>query len=97
MIEVIFGPKGGMANIDGALLFPVTLQAVADVWFEGVERGNDGAWYQISKAGRETFIIWHEGDAVFQTHEQPVTTKRDDGTFTYTWREAVRTYVADSA
>lgn len=95
MITLIFGPQGGMADIDGAVLFPVTLQAVTDEWLEGVKRGNDGAWYPIFKQGRQTFIIWHDGDAVFQTHETPITEKGEDGTTTYTWKGS--TYVADCA
>lgn len=87
-VEISFNPDGGTANIDGIVLFPVTLQAIADEWFDGVHQGSDGAWYQIVKPGRKTFIIWHNGNAVFQTHEKPVSTKHDEGTITYTWKGA---------
>ena len=72
------------ALIDGERFDDIELVSSVDEVLDRFELSDAGEWYRSFTPGRATYVIWHEGNVIFQTHNTPV--RRDDGdSITWSW------------
>lgn len=59
------------AWIDGKRFNDIELVSYADEVLDRFEQSDSGAWHKVLTPGRATYVIWHEGNVIFQTHDTP--------------------------
>ena len=72
------------ALIDGRRFDDIELVSSVYEVLDKFEQSDTGEWYKTFTPGRATYVIWHAGNVIFQTHDTPV--RRDDGdSVTWSW------------
>ena len=87
MTDVIVKVLGGavFAWIDGKRFDDIELVSYVDEVLDRFEQGDTGAWHKVFTPGRATYVIWQEGNVIFQTHDTPAKLTNGDS-ISWSWR-----------